>query len=91
MFDHGERVVRSYFETIPDGRYVGHGEMDNNGITDDKIPFEVVVEVEGSNVRLDFSNVPETQAGPVNCPVPSTISASRVAITHVGRLWRGAA
>ncbi|MCX5495870.1 hydantoinase B/oxoprolinase family protein [Kaistia dalseonensis] len=81
MFDHGERVVRSYFESIPDGRYVGHGEMDSNGITDDKIPFEVVVEIEGSNVRLDFSNVPETQVGPVNCPVPSTISASRVAIS----------
>src|SRR5689334_5393807 len=24
MFDHGEAVVRSYFEQIPDGRYVGH-------------------------------------------------------------------
>lgn len=81
MFDHGERVVRSYFEAIPDGRYVGRGEMDSNGITDDPIPFEVAVEIEGSNVRLDFTHVPETQAGPVNCPVPSTISASRVAIS----------
>lgn len=81
MFDHGERVVRSYFEAIPDGRYVGRGEMDSNGITDDPIPFEVAVEIEGSNVRLDFTHVPDTQAGPVNCPVPSTISASRVAIS----------
>ena len=81
MFDHGERIVRGYFEKIPDGRYVGRGEMDSNGITDDPIPFEVVVEVEGSNVRLDFSNAPPEQAGPVNTPLPSTISASRVAIT----------
>ena len=29
MYDHGEAVVRSYFEQIPDGRYVGHGEMDD--------------------------------------------------------------
>ena len=29
MFDHGEAVVRRYFEQLPDGRYVGHGEMDN--------------------------------------------------------------
>lgn len=81
MFDHGERVVRSYFEKIPDGRYVGQGVMDDNGIEGKLIPFEVVVEVSGGNVRLDFSNSPEQQVGPVNCPVPSTISTSRVAIS----------
>ncbi|SHF56928.1 N-methylhydantoinase B [Kaistia soli DSM 19436] len=81
MFDHGERVVRSYFEKIPDGRYVGRGEMDDNGVTKDSIPFEIAVEVSGSNVRIDFSLVPDEQGGPVNCPLPSTISASRVAIT----------
>jgi N-methylhydantoinase B len=81
MFDHGERVVRSYFEKIPDGRYVASGEMDSDGISDDPIPFEIVVEIEGSNVRLDYSNSPDARPGPVNCPVPSTISASRVAIS----------
>ena len=48
MYDHGEAVVRSYFEQIPDGRYVGRGEMDSDGITDDPIPFEVELEVDGS-------------------------------------------
>ena len=48
MFDHGEAVVPNYFEQIPDGRYVGYGEMDNDGISDDPIPFEVVLEVDGS-------------------------------------------
>ncbi len=81
MFDHGERIVRSYFEKIPDGRYVGTGEMDNNGVTEDRIPFEIVLEVKGSEVTLDFSGVPDEQAGPTNSPLPSTISASRVAIT----------
>lgn len=81
MFDHGERIVRSYFEKIPDGRYVGKGEMDNNGVTTDRIPFEVVLEVRASDVILDFSGVPDEQAGPTNSPLPTTISASRVAIT----------
>ena len=45
MFDHGEKVVRSFFEKIPDGRYVGRGEMDGNGVTEGRIPFEVIVEV----------------------------------------------
>jgi N-methylhydantoinase B len=81
MFDHGEAVVRSYFERIPDGRYVGRGALDNDGITDELIPFEVVVEVDGSTVRIDYSDAPDALAGPFNAPVASTVSASRIAIT----------
>jgi N-methylhydantoinase B len=81
MFDHGEAVVRSYFEQIPDGRYVGHGEMDDDGVTDERVPFEITLEVRGSNVRLDYSNAPDAQPGPINSPLPSTVSGSRIAIT----------
>jgi N-methylhydantoinase B len=81
MFDHGEAVVRSYFERIPDGRYVGQGVMDNNGLDDELVPFEVIVEVEGSAVRVDYSNAPDAHPGPINCPLPSTVSGSRIAIT----------
>jgi N-methylhydantoinase B len=81
MFDHGEAVVRSYFAQIPDGRYVGQGVMDDNGVSDDQVPFEVVLEVEGSTVRVDYSSVPDAHSGPINCPLPSTVSASRIAIT----------
>jgi N-methylhydantoinase B len=81
MYDHGEAVVRSYLEKLPDGRYVGHGEMDDDGITSDPIPFEVVLEIDGSTVRVDFSNVPEARKGPVNCPIASTVSAARVIMT----------
>jgi len=81
MFDHGERVVRDYFRRIPDGRYTGRGVMDGNGVEPGEVPFDVVVEVRGDSVRLDFSAVPGQQAGPINCPVPSTISTSRVAIS----------
>jgi N-methylhydantoinase B len=86
IFDHGERIVRRYFESIPDGRYVAQGEMDDNGVTQHAIPFEVAVEVKGSDVRVDFSASPPEQAGPVNCPLPSTIAASRVAISMLAGL-----
>src|SRR6266550_6005027 len=56
MFDHGEQIVRAYFEKLPDGRYVGQGQMDNNGLDDNPVPFEVAVEVDGSTVRVDFTN-----------------------------------
>ena len=80
MYDHGEAMVRGYFEKIPDGRYVGRGVMDDNGIDDDRVLYEVAIEVRGSEVRIDFTNSPVAQPGPINCPLPSTVSASRVAI-----------
>lgn len=81
MFDHGEAIVRDYFSRIPDGRYVGQGEMDNNGVDENRVPFEVAVEVNGSTVRVDYTNTPDAQPGPINCPLPSTVSASRIAIS----------
>jgi N-methylhydantoinase B len=81
MYDHGEAVVRSWFERIPDGRYVGRGEMDDNGVSREPVPFTVAVEVSGSDVVVDYSEAPDQQEGPVNCPRPSTVSASRVAIS----------
>src|SRR4051794_1741239 len=81
MYEHGEAVVREWFAALPDGRYVGRGEMDSNGVDDDRVPFEIALDVHGSTVRIDYSNAPPQQAGPINCPVPSTVSASRIAVT----------
>lgn len=81
MYDHGEAVVRSYIEKLPDGRYVGRGVMDDDGISDEEIPFEVMLEIEGTTARLDFSNAPAARPGPVNCPIASTVSAARVIMT----------
>jgi N-methylhydantoinase B len=81
MYDHGEAVVRSYIEHLPDGRYVGRGVMDDDGISDEQIPFDVVLEIEGTTARLDFSNAPPARPGPVNCPIASTVSAARVIMT----------
>jgi N-methylhydantoinase B len=81
MFDHSERMVRSYFEMIPDGRYVAKGELDDSGVSPAPVPFEIAVEIEGSEVCLDFSGAPPAVPGPMNCPLPSTISTSRVAIS----------
>ena len=51
MYDHGESVVRECLERIPDGRYRGYGRMDNNGVDDDLVPFEV--DGRGRRVRCD--------------------------------------
>jgi N-methylhydantoinase B len=45
------------------------------------VRFEVSLEVSGSTVRLDYSQAPDAHPGPINCPIASTVSASRVAIS----------
>jgi N-methylhydantoinase B len=81
MYDHGEALVKEWFARLPQGRYIGRGEMDSNGVTDDPVPFEVTVDISTDGVRLDFSDGPPQQEGPINCPLPSTVSASRIAIS----------
>ena len=83
MFDHGEEIVRRKFAQIPDGRYLARGIMDDNGVSDDPIPFDITVEVRGSDVLVDYAAAPPQQPGPVNCPLPATVSASRVAICAI--------
>ena len=80
IFDHGEAVVRSYFERIPDGSYVGEGVLDNDGLSDELVHFDVAILVEGSEVTVDFSDAPPQRPGPVNCTVPKTVAIARIAI-----------
>ena len=80
ILDHGEATVRTFFEKIPDGRYVGHAVLDSDGVGNDEVPFDVVVEVDGSSVRVDYSDVPDALPGPLNCPLPGTVSSTRMAL-----------
>lgn len=81
MMDHGEAIMRSYLEKIPDGSYFAKGGMDNSGVDSEPIEFEVGLEVSGSNIRIDFSKAPPAVGGPVNCPHASTVAGARVVIT----------
>ena len=80
MLDHGERVMRHRLESLRDGRYSASGRMDSDGVGDEPVRFEIAVEIEGSDVTIDFAAAPGTARGPINCPLPSTVAVSRVAI-----------
>jgi N-methylhydantoinase B len=80
MYEHGEAVVRDYISRIPDGRYKGSGHLDNDGLDDKPIYFEIDVVVEGDEVTFDLSGVPDATKGPLNTPFPSTVSACRIVL-----------
>jgi N-methylhydantoinase B len=80
IFDVGEAAVRSFLTGIPDGRYTASCCLDGNGVSDEEIEFEVIVDVSGSDVTIDLTGAPPQQPGPINSPLPGTLSAARVAL-----------
>lgn len=80
MYDHGEALIRSYLADVPDGRYVARCALDDNGLDRELVPFELVVEIDGADMVVDFTGAPPQQAGPINCPYPTTLSAARCAL-----------
>jgi N-methylhydantoinase B len=77
MFAHGEATVRRFLEQIPDGRYLATGSLDSCGTNDDPIPYELVIEVDGSDIVVDFSRGPEQVPGPTNTPRAMAVSIAR--------------
>lgn len=80
MLDHGEGVARRFFEALPDGRYRADGMMDSDGASEDPVPFEVQLEIKGGDLVIDVTNAPATRPGPMNSPLPMTVSAARMAV-----------
>jgi len=83
MFDHGEAIARRTIERIPDGKYVARAKLDDNGLDREPVYFDLEVQISGSNVRIDYSNAPDANPGPINCPRPSTVSLSRLTVAYL--------
>ncbi|MCT9932514.1 hydantoinase B/oxoprolinase family protein [Planotetraspora sp. A-T 1434] len=83
MYAHGEALVRSWFERLPDGVYTADSVIDSDGVNGLPIPFGVEVRVGGSSVTVDLTNCPDQVGGPVNCPLPSTVAAVRIAVAFL--------
>ena len=81
IYNHGEKLVRKSLKKIPNGTYSGFGQMDSNGVDEGTVKFKISIEVKDSDLVLDFTEVPDQQNGPINCPLPSTVSKARVAFS----------
>ena len=74
IYNHGEKLVRKSLKKIPDGLYQGFGQMDSNGVEEGVVKFKISIEVKDSNLILDLTETPDQQNGPINSPLPSTVS-----------------
>jgi N-methylhydantoinase B len=74
------RMERELAE-IPDGTYRADDAMEGDGVTDEDIPVEVAVTVDGATVTVDFEGTAGQVAGNVNAP----LSVARSAVYFVVR------
>jgi N-methylhydantoinase B len=81
MLDHAETIARASFAKFPDGRYECKDRLDNDGLSEANVPYEMAVEIRGSEITVDFTRAPPQVPGPINCTLPQTLSLVRVALT----------
>jgi N-methylhydantoinase B len=83
MYDHGEAVMRRLLERIPDGRYAASTWADNDGVVPGQVHFDIVVDVAGNDVSVDFTHCPPQTPGPINCPLATTVATARLALMSI--------
>jgi N-methylhydantoinase B len=83
ILDHGERIAREAIRAMPDGEWSAESALDNNGITQDQVPFKATVRIAGDEITVDTSGSAPQQPGPVNCPFPSTVSSIRLVLKMI--------
>jgi N-methylhydantoinase B len=83
LLDYSERRMREGIEKLPDGKYTGEVFIDNDGVTDDPIPIQVNVQIDGDNVKVDFKGTSKQVKGNINCPIATTHAAVYYSIIAV--------
>jgi N-methylhydantoinase B len=77
---YAERRTRDLLAGLPDGTYRASSELEGDGTTDDDIPIEVAITIDGDRMLVDFEGTAPQVAGNVNCPLAVTRSACYFAL-----------
>ncbi|MFC7138709.1 hydantoinase B/oxoprolinase family protein [Halosimplex aquaticum] len=75
VIDYSRERVEAELRDLPDGTYRAGDAMEGDGVTDEDIPIEVAVTVDGATVDVDFSGTADQVAGNVNAPLTVAKSA----------------
>src|SRR6185503_13857928 len=80
VWDQAEAAARAVIEKIPDGDYQAESLLDNDGRNLDKpLRIKVKVQVRGSQITVDYSEMPPQNQGPLNSGRSGGIAGARVA------------
>jgi N-methylhydantoinase B len=83
VMDYSERLMRAAIAAVPDGTYVGHDVVDDDGFTDEPLRVHAAVTIQGDAMTVDLTqSSPETR-GSVNVPLACTYSSVYGAVAAV--------
>lgn len=75
LLKYTERMTRNLIADLPNGRYSFADQLDDNGITTDKITIKVTITISRDKALVDFTGSALQQEGSVNAVYSITLSA----------------
>jgi N-methylhydantoinase B len=75
VIDYARDRVRAAIRDLPDGTYQAADALEGDGVTDEDVPLEVAVTVDGADLAVDFAGTADQVPGNVNAPLAVTRSA----------------
>ena len=78
-----ERQMRDAIKSIPDDEYVFEDYLDSDGVKNEPLTIRICIRVTGEEMEFDFTGSSPPCEGPMNCVLPTTISACWIALKHI--------
>ncbi|SFR91687.1 N-methylhydantoinase B [Halomicrobium zhouii] len=75
VIDYSRERVETEIRDLPDGTYQASDVLEGDGVTEDDVPVEVTVTVDGAALDADFAGTASQVAGNVNAPLAVAESA----------------
>jgi N-methylhydantoinase B len=75
LISYSARLMRHAIELIPDGTYQAEDWLDNDGISEERIPIRVRIAIDGNRAVVDFGGSAQQVAGAINAVEAISVSA----------------
>ncbi|MDQ2054576.1 hydantoinase B/oxoprolinase family protein [Halobellus sp. H-GB7] len=75
IIDYSRDRIETELDAIPDGVYTSEDVLEGDGVSDDDVPIEVTVTVDGTKIDVDFAGTAEQVPGNLNAPLAVAKSA----------------
>ncbi len=83
IMNHGEAMARQALAGVPNGVYTATDFIDGDGITEDLIPIQVTVTIDGEKFVADFTGTSKQTAGAINCARGALLSACKTVFKSI--------
>ncbi|HMB49498.1 MAG TPA: hydantoinase B/oxoprolinase family protein [Natronoarchaeum rubrum] len=75
VIEYSRERVEAELAELPDGTYRARDVLEGDGVTDEDIPIEVAVTIDGTSIDVDFAGTADQVAGNLNAPLSVAKSA----------------